>query len=93
MAAPETGIDVELRQRAVEAITTLLRRLLKREDPITEDMLMAEQLGLSSSLGLELLLEAEELLGVQIDVETMNPERTRTVGELATFVAGHSRSW
>jgi acyl carrier protein len=91
MAAPEAGIDVELRKRAVDAIATLLRRLLKREEPVTEDMLMAEQLGLSSSLGLELLLEVEELLGIQIDVETMDPEGTRTVGELASFVAGHSR--
>jgi acyl carrier protein len=93
MAAPEAESDVESRQRAVEAIVSVLRRLLKRADPITEDMLMAEHLGLSSSLGLELLLEVEELLRVQVDVETMNPERTRTVGELATFVADHSRPW
>jgi acyl carrier protein len=93
MAAPEAGIDVALRARAVDAITTQLHRLLKRDGPITEDMLMAEHLGLSSSLGLELLLEVEEMLQVQIDVETMDPERTRTVGELATFVAGHGRPW
>jgi acyl carrier protein len=93
MAAPEAEIDVELRERAVDAIATLLRRLLRREGPVTEDMLLAEELGLSSSLGLELLLEVEELLRIQIDVETMNPERTRTVGELATFVAGHGRPW
>jgi len=93
MAAPEAEIDVELRERALDAITTLLRRLLKREEPVTEDMLMAEHLGLSSSLSLELLLELEEQLRIQIDVETLNPERTRTVGELATFVAAHGRPW
>jgi acyl carrier protein len=93
MAAPEAEIDTELRERAVDAIAALLRGLLGREEPITEDMLMAEHLGLSSSLGLELLLEIEERLRIQIDVETMNPERTRTVGELATFVAGHGRPW
>jgi acyl carrier protein len=54
---------------------------------------MADELGLSSSLGLELLLEVEEALGIQIDVEALRPDELRTVGELATFIAGHSRTW
>jgi acyl carrier protein len=93
MAAPEVEIDTEFRARVVDAITTELRRLLKRTEPVTEDMHMADELGLSSSLGLELLLEIEERLRIQIDVESMNPDATRTAGELATFVAGNSRSW
>jgi acyl carrier protein len=93
MAAAEAEIDVELRQRVVDAVTTQLRRLLKLDGPITEDMHMADDLGLSSSLGLELLLEIEEQLEIQIDVETMNPDETRTVGELAGFVTGHCRPW
>jgi acyl carrier protein len=93
MTAPEAEIDVELRQRVVDAMSTLLRRLLELDWPVTEDMNMADELGLSSSLGLELLLELEEQLGIQIDVETMNPDQLQTVGELATFIAGHSRPW
>lgn len=93
MAAPETEVDVELRTRVVEAASTLLVRLLELEAAVTEDTNMADELGLSSSLGLELLLELEEQLGIQIDVETMNPDELQTVGELATYIAGHSRPW
>jgi acyl carrier protein len=93
MSAPETDIDVELRQRVVDAMSALLIRLLERDQQVTEDMHMADELGLSSSLGLELLLELEEQLGIQIDVETMNPDELQTVGELATFIAGNCRPW
>lgn len=91
MAAPEVEVDVELRRRVVDAIAGQLRRLLNPSEPITEDTHMADELGLSSSLGLELLLEVEEQLRIQIDVESMNPDAMRTVGELATYIAGHSR--
>jgi acyl carrier protein len=93
MAAPETEVDAELRTRVVEAASTLLVRLLELDAAVTEDTNMADELGLSSSLGLELLLELEEQLGIQIDVETMNPDELQTVGELATYIAGHSRPW
>ncbi|HET9143138.1 phosphopantetheine-binding protein [Actinophytocola sp.] len=96
MTAPDAEldtVDAELRQRVVDVMSTVLQRLLEREAPVTEDMHLADELGLSSSLGLELLLELEEGLGIQIDVETMNPDELQTVGELATFIAGHSRPW
>ncbi|QFZ21228.1 phosphopantetheine-binding protein [Saccharothrix syringae] len=93
MTAPDAQVDVELRQRVVDTLSTVLVRLLERDEPVTEDMNMADELGVSSSLGLELLLEVEEQLGVQIDVETMHTDELRTVGELATFIAGHSRPW
>jgi acyl carrier protein len=50
-----------------------------------------EELGLSSTLGLELLLEVEDQLMILIDVELMDSDQMKTVGDLATFVAGHSR--
>ena len=93
MTAPDAQLDVELRQRVVQAMTTVLKRLAEHEGPITEDVNMADGLGISSSMGLELLLEVEEQVGIQIDVEKMRPDELRTVGELATFITGNSRPW
>ena len=50
-----------------------------------------EELGLSSTLGLELMLELEDQLLILIDVEEMDPDSMRTVGDMATFVASHSQ--
>jgi acyl carrier protein len=91
MAAQETGLDGEFRQRVVDTMTTVLARLLDRPGPVTEDMRLMEELGLSSTFGLELLLELEDQLLILIDVEQMDQDQMRTVGDLATFVAGHSR--
>jgi len=54
-------------------------------------MRLMEELGLSSTLGLELLLELEDQLLILIDVELMDQEKVATVGDMATFVAAHSR--
>ncbi len=91
MTAQETGVDGEFRQQVVDTITTVLARLLDRSDPITQDMRLMEELGMSSTLGLELLLEVEEQLLVLIDVELMDQDQMKTIGDLASFVAGHSR--
>jgi acyl carrier protein len=86
-----TTVDVELRRRVVDTMVAILSRLLEYQEPITEDMHLADELGLSSSLALELLLELEERLDIQIDVETMNPDELQTVAALSTFIAGHCR--
>jgi acyl carrier protein len=91
MAAPETGVDAEFRQRVVGVMTTVLARLLERPEPVTEDMRLMEELGLSSTFGLELLLELEDQLLILVDVEQMDQENMDTVGDFATFVASHSR--
>lgn len=91
MTAQETGLDPEFRQQVVDTMTTVLARLLDRPEPVTEDMRLMEELGLSSTLGLELLLEVEDQLEILIDVEQMDADQMRTVGDLATFVAGHSQ--
>jgi acyl carrier protein len=93
VTASDAQIDFELRHRVVEAMSAVIMRLLEREEQVTEDMHMADELGLNSSLGLELLLEVETSVGVQIDVATMDPDKLQTVGELATFIASHSRPW
>ncbi len=91
MATPETALDDEFRQRVMDTMTTVLARLLDRAEPVTEDMRLMEELGLSSTFGLELLLELEDQLLILIDVEQMDTDQMATVGDLATFVAGHSR--
>jgi acyl carrier protein len=91
MAAQETGLDGEFRQQVVDTMITVLGRLLERPEAVTEDMRLMEELGLSSTLGLELLLELEDQLLILIDVELMDQDQMRTVGDMATFVAGHSR--
>ena len=91
MTAQETGLDGDFRQRVLDTMTTVLARLLDRPEPVTEDMRLMEELGLSSTFGLELLLEVEDQLMILIDVEVMDADEMKTVGDLATFVAGHSR--
>lgn len=91
MTAQEAGLDGEFRQQVLDTMTTVLARLLDRTEPVTEDMRLMEELGLSSTFGLELLLEVEDQLIILIDVEVMDADQMKTVGDLATFVAGHSR--
>ncbi len=91
MTAQEAGLDPEFRQRVVDTMTAVLARLLDRSEPVTEDMRLMEELDLSSTMGLELMLELEDQLEILVDVELMDPDRMRTVGDMATFVAGHSR--
>jgi acyl carrier protein len=91
MTAQETGLDGDFRQQVLDIMTAVLTRLLDRPEPVTEDMRLMEELALSSTLGLELLLEVEDQLMVLIDVEVMDADQMKTVGDMATFVAGHSR--
>jgi acyl carrier protein len=91
VTAQETSPDAEFRQRVVDTMTTVLARLLDHPEPITEDMRLMEALGFSSTFGLELLLQLEDELLILIDVEVMDQDQMKTVGDLATFVASHSR--
>jgi acyl carrier protein len=91
MASPETSVDAEFQQQVVRATSELLVLLLERDEPVTEDMRLMDELMVSSLLGLELLLRLEEQLDIQIDVEQMDQDQIHTVGDLATFVAGNHR--
>jgi acyl carrier protein len=91
MTTQETGLDGEFRQQVVDTMITALAQLLDRPEPITEDMRLMDEIGLSSTLGLEVLLRLEEQLLILIDVELMDQDQIHTVGDLATFVASHSR--
>jgi len=91
MATPDAGVDAEFLRRVADTMTTTLARLLDRPEPITEDMRLMEELGLSSTLALELLLECEDQLDILIDVEQMDQDQMKTVGDLARSIAGNSR--
>lgn len=91
MTTQETSLDGEFRQQVVDAMATVLARLLDRSEPVTENMRLMEELGLSSTLGLELMLELEDQLEILIDVELMDADQMKTVGDMATFVADHSQ--
>ncbi|MEE3921412.1 phosphopantetheine-binding protein [Micromonospora sp. BRA006-A] len=49
-----------------------------------------DDLGLSSSLGLELLLSLEDELEIQIDVEELDEDRMATLGDLADYITANS---
>jgi acyl carrier protein len=86
----QTGVGTQFRQQVLDVMVAVLARLLEPGKPVTHDMRLTDELGLSSSLALELLLELEEQLGIQIDVELMDQDQMTTVEDLATFIAGHS---
>ena len=87
----EQVIDVDLRERVVDSIGTLLPRILKRDMAAPpQDARLFDELGLSSSTTLELLLELEETLEIQIDVEEIGQDDLETIGTLASFVASHA---
>jgi acyl carrier protein len=91
MALEETRVDAEFRQRLIAEMSALLMQLLERDEPVTEQMRLMDELNVNSLLALELLLRIEEQLEIQINVESMDPDRMETVGDLATFIAGHHR--
>jgi acyl carrier protein len=82
--------DTDLRVRVSDSMSTLLARMLQRDGAITDDTQLMEELGLSSSLALELLLELEEELDIQINVEELDEGEMKTVGDLADFIATNS---
>lgn len=94
MTEQAVAADPELRQRIVDGISALLPRILKRTEgdppPTAESTRLFDELGLSSSTTLELLLELEEELEIQIDVEDIDQGDLETIGTLADFIAEHA---
>jgi acyl carrier protein len=75
----------------VDSIGTLLPRIISRDVPaMPEDTRLFEELGLSSSKTLELLLALEEDLDIHVDVEEIDQGSLESIGSLADFVAAHS---
>jgi acyl carrier protein len=83
-------IDPALREHVVTTICDLLPRVLKREVPdASEGTTLMDDLGMSSTTGLELVLELEDRLEREISVEDLGRDDFETVGTLATYVAGN----
>ncbi|MEV0134823.1 acyl carrier protein [Dactylosporangium sp. NPDC050688] len=90
MSDTTTTIDPELRQQVVDTICELLPRVLKREvSGASESTTLMDDLGMSSTTGLELVLELEDKLEREISVEDMGRDNFETVGSLADYVAGN----
>jgi acyl carrier protein len=90
MTGREMTVDGALRQQVLESMTALLVRMLRLALPVTEETRLMDELGLSSSQAMELLVELEGELSIAIDVEELDQENMYTVGELADYIAGHS---
>ncbi|MET7396070.1 phosphopantetheine-binding protein [Dactylosporangium sp. NPDC005572] len=83
-------IDPVLREQVVETICDLLPRVLKREVAgASETTTLMDDLGMSSTTGLELVLELEDRLEREISVEDLGRDNFETVGTLADYVAGN----
>ncbi|MET9617197.1 phosphopantetheine-binding protein [Kitasatospora indigofera] len=81
------AIDPALRGQLVDDICALLPKVLKREvTGATAATTLMEALGMSSTSGLELILELEERLDVEISVEELGRHDFGTVGSLADYV-------
>jgi acyl carrier protein len=92
-AQTDTATDTaELRQRVLDSMAEVLPRLLQREEHgLPESTRLMEDLGLTSTTTLELMLELEDNLDIQIDVEEIDQENLASIGTLADFIATHAQ--
>ena len=90
MLEHDTSTASSLRGQIVESLTALLARMLRPDAPITEQTQLMDELGLSSSLALELLLALEDELEIQIDVEDLDEDQMTTLADLADYIASNS---
>jgi acyl carrier protein len=86
----ETATDPALRAQVLDGICALLPAVLKREvpDPGEQTALM-DDLGMSSTTALELILELEERLEREISVEDLDRDHFATAGTLSDYVAAN----
>lgn len=90
LSSATAPFDPAVREQVVDSICALLPRVLKREvTEASETTNLMEDLGMSSTTALELVLELEEALEREISVEDMGREDFDTVGTLANYVAGN----
>ena len=83
--------DSALRERVMESIHVVVPKVLALDAAVelSEQTRLMEDLGMSSTSTLELMLELEDALDVQIDVEEIEPSDLASLGALADFIAGH----
>ncbi|MBB4912209.1 3-oxoacyl-[acyl-carrier-protein] synthase III C-terminal domain-containing protein [Actinophytocola algeriensis] len=86
MAAIEV---TDLRGRVVDTLGVLLGRLLGADLVVSEETRLFDELGLSSSKTLELLLALEDELDLQVDIEDIDRRDLVSVGSLSDFVVAN----
>lgn len=88
MAATGT---TDLRTRVVATLGVLLGRMVGGETAaVSEETRLFDDLGLSSSKTLELLLALEDELDLQVDIEDIERRDLRSVGSLSDFVVANA---
>lgn len=88
-ADQETPVDARMQDAVTATMLAILPGLLDYDGPLTPRSRLQDELGLSSSLVLELLLGIEETHAIQIDLEMMDEDQVVTVADLAEYIAGH----
>jgi acyl carrier protein len=88
-ADQETPVDKEMQDAVLATMAAVLPGMLEYSAPITPQTLLQDELDLSSSQVLEVLLSVEEAHAIQIDVEMMDENNINTLADLAEYIAGH----
>lgn len=85
--------DSALRERIMESIHVVLPKVLSLDTDaaagLCESTRLMEDLRMTSTITMELMLELEDALEIQIDVEEIEPADLANIGALADFVSGH----
>lgn len=83
--------DSALREQVMESIHVVVPKVLSLDAAVelSEQTRLMEDLGMSSTTTLELMLELEDALDVQIDVEEIEPSDLASLGALADFITAH----
>ncbi len=82
-----------LRKQIMESIHVVVPNVLSLDTGaaagLCESTRLMEDLGMTSTVTMELILQLEDALETQIDVEEIEPADLANIGALADFVAGH----
>jgi acyl carrier protein len=85
--------DSALRERIMESIHVVLPKVLSLDTEaaagLSGSTRLMEDLGMTSTVTMELILELEDALEFQIDVEEMEPADVACISALADYVAAH----
>ena len=85
--------DRALRERIMESILVVLPNVLSLDTGtaavLSESTSLMDDLGMTSAVTMELILELEDALEIQIDIEEMQPADVASISALTDYVAGH----
>ena len=85
--------DSALRERIMESIHVVLPKVLSLDTDaaarFSESTRLMDDLGMTSVVTMELILELEDALEIQIDIEEMVPADVASISALADYAEGH----